>query len=682
MLRFYVTSQTHRKVQAFLLVAILSVSEVRRVSSISFAANQFKSGGSARNAQNLVHGRYDDGPKHMVAPPAAVRALQAAMQNPKLQSHLKLFAEAMNDVLTNPKLQEMARLAPEHLKAILEDPRLSEQSKLLAEQIKALAREPKVQELNKVVLEATEKLTESRYLQKHVKLASKQLSPIVEDTRLRQQSKLFVEQLDTLMKDPKVKGRHLQESVKAFSEQLKAIMETAGLREHSTLFAEHIKSIVEHPEVHEAAKVGSAQLKAIMQDHDLMERVELASEQSRAMIEHPVLQEHSKLFAQSIEAVMTDSDVKERAAAAAKQLDAIMRDPAIHEYSEAIRAHLISQKIDSGPALDFFSLAEVNLSSLRVSLLPLGDSRAAASLVPHPGRAASRRALPFGDPLNLRGRHPAQGRASPSQGARPPLVGAAALAAMVPAAANAAYALSDLDAATKMDPRSFQPVCPASDDFYRLAQTLVVGAVGPESYKEYAPLIAGGLLRLRLEICVLESFFYEAIIPFIKEKGISWVLPLHETVETFLAGVIFAVASNFILIGSTKIASVIFIYADILLGLPLRTIGGVGWRSLEDKAFEAKAAAAPPEPPRAWWKGAKPRVPPDIDEVWNASAGSPGGLAQLILWGLIYGAGQASAGVRKTVEAADTFSGRYLLLLTVSYVGLKFVHYKIFPDFP
>ena len=37
---------------------------------------------------------------------------------------------------------------------------------------------------------------------------------------------------------------------------------------------------------------------------------------------------------------------------------------------------------------------------------------------------------------------------------------------------------------------------------------------------------------------------YEAIVPFVKENGLSWVLPLHETVETFLAGVIFAVASS------------------------------------------------------------------------------------------------------------------------------------------
>ena len=94
---------------------------------------------------------------------------------------------------------------------------------------------------------------------------------------------------------------------------------------------------------------------------------------------------------------------------------------------------------------------------------------------------------------------------------------------------------------------SCSQVCPASDGFYRFAQGTVTSVVGPAAFKEYAPLIAGGLLRVRLELCVVESFFYEAIIPFIKKNGLSWVLPLHETVETFLAGTVFAVASNFIL---------------------------------------------------------------------------------------------------------------------------------------
>lgn len=57
-------------------------------------------------------------------------------------------------------------------------------------------------------------------------------------------------------------------------------------------------------------------------------------------------------------------------------------------------------------------------------------------------------------------------------------------------------------------------------------------SIGQENVVEYGPLIASVLLRIRLELCVLESFLYEAVLPFIQKKGLSWVLPLHETVGT------------------------------------------------------------------------------------------------------------------------------------------------------
>ena len=119
--------------------------------------------------------------------------------------------------------------------------------------------------------------------------------------------------------------------------------------------------------------------------------------------------------------------------------------------------------------------------------------------------------------------------------------------------------------------------CPASDAVYRFGQTAIIGVVGQENFAEYRPLILRGFLRVRLELCVVESYVNETIVPFVREKGLSWVLPVHETVETFLAGVVFAVSSNFILIGSTKIASVIAIYGDLVVGFPLRLIGDFGW---------------------------------------------------------------------------------------------------------
>jgi len=270
-----------------------------------------------------------------------------------------------------------------------------------------------------------------------------------------------------------------------------------------------------------------------------------------------------------------------------------------------------------------------------------------------------------------------------------PAVSAALLTAPASALADVLGAVDIKPYEAVLDPRNFVPVCPASDGFYRFGQTLVVGLVGGDNYKEYAPLIAGGLLRVRLELCVVESFVYEAIIPFIKDKGLSWVLPLHETVETFLAGVIFAVASNFILIGSTKLVTVIFTYGDFFVGFPLRVVGGIGWRALEEKAM--------PDPPpkedddevggfkgllRALFRKPVEVVRPSIDEVIEANVDSPKEIASLALWGSLRATGELSGGVRRAIETLDVFVGRYLLLTTVGYVGIKFVHYKLFDPFP
>jgi len=316
-----------------------------------------------------------------------------------------------------------------------------------------------------------------------------------------------------------------------------------------------------------------------------------------------------------------------------------------------------------------------------------GCCSASAFTVQTSRRAAAPSAPLFGDPLHLHSWSPPSARRSVGAAA----AGAAAAAILGPPQSATAAGpgiglplgvdIPGFDASV-LDPSKFQPVCPASDGFYRFGQSLVVGVVGQEGYKEYAPLIAGGLLRVRLELCVVESFFYEAIIPFIRDNGLSWVLPLHETVETFLAGTVFAVATNFILLGSTKIITVLATYADIFLGFPFRVVGGVGWRRLEDRALEAMKAAAPPEPPRPWWRGKKPRPEVPLEEVVNASSGTNGGKAQLAVWGSLLAVGQTANFFRQAVEAVDVFVGRYLLITTVTYVGIKFVHFKLFDPFP
>jgi len=190
-----------------------------------------------------------------------------------------------------------------------------------------------------------------------------------------------------------------------------------------------------------------------------------------------------------------------------------------------------------------------------------------------------------------------------------------------------------------LDPSTFVPVCQFSDTFYRSAQKVVFRLAGKDTYQEYAPLIAGSLLRVRLEFCVLESFVQESIIPFVKARGLSWVFPVKETLETFVAGVVFAVASNLVLIGSTKIITIVVSYVDFFFGLPLRLIFGF----TNDRLKDTKNPVG------------------KVVEVGS-------GVGKFV--------GEVSGVTRRVVEGADIFVGRYLLLTTVGYVILKFLKFK------
>eukprot|EP00217_Crustomastix_stigmatica_P000501 CAMPEP_0183819666 /NCGR_PEP_ID=MMETSP0803_2-20130417/64251_1 /TAXON_ID=195967 /ORGANISM="Crustomastix stigmata, Strain CCMP3273" /LENGTH=203 /DNA_ID=CAMNT_0026064555 /DNA_START=360 /DNA_END=968 /DNA_ORIENTATION=- len=96
---------------------------------------------------------------------------------------------------------------------------------------------------------------------------------------------------------------------------------------------------------------------------------------------------------------------------------------------------------------------------------------------------------------------------------------------------------------------------------------------GSENIEDYRPLINDVLIRVRTELCVLESFVRETAIPFFRNHGFTWIFPFHETTETYLAGVVFMIGLNFILLGSTKILAVIGIYHDITFGLISRVVG-------------------------------------------------------------------------------------------------------------
>lgn len=242
------------------------------------------------------------------------------------------------------------------------------------------------------------------------------------------------------------------------------------------------------------------------------------------------------------------------------------------------------------------------------------------------------------------------------------------------------------------NPDNFRPVCPSSDGLYRLLQGTTEAIVGEEQFVEYGPLIAGGLLRVRLELCVVESFFNEAVGPFIKQNGLTWILPLHETVETFLAGTIFALATTFILVGSTKIVSVLITYGDVFLGGPMRLFGGFIFDRARGKPVTLdigvgtfkKRLVGPPVGEGGWKEeNQRNKDGESLTQILESLGGLELSAYPLVaLSGAVKGTGEVSKVLREILEALDVFVGRYLTLIATGYIGLKFIHFKVFPDFP
>jgi hypothetical protein len=63
-------------------------------------------------------------------------------------------------------------------------------------------------------------------------------------------------------------------------------------------------------------------------------------------------------------------------------------------------------------------------------------------------------------------------------------------------------------------------VCPASDGLFRVGQQFALNVAGDQNIEDYRPLINDVLIRVRTELCVLESFVRETATPFIKAKGV------------------------------------------------------------------------------------------------------------------------------------------------------------------
>lgn len=177
--------------------------------------------------------------------------------------------------------------------------------------------------------------------------------------------------------------------------------------------------------------------------------------------------------------------------------------------------------------------------------------------------------------------------------------------------------------------------------------------IGKENVAEYAPLISSLLLRVRLELCVIESYFFEAVLPFINQRGVSWVLPIHETVETLLTGSIFAIATNIILLTGTKIISFILIWIDLFTGLPARFFSGIIQKftgtSSDDKNKDNKM-------------------------VSNTANNKINGFQIFSLILEVYG--KSVGALKQGVDILDNFINKYLFLTTALYIGIKVLNFK------
>lgn len=220
-----------------------------------------------------------------------------------------------------------------------------------------------------------------------------------------------------------------------------------------------------------------------------------------------------------------------------------------------------------------------------------------------------------------------------------------------------------------LTPETFRPVCPASDGLYGFGKAAADGLLGSEG-AEYRPLAIEALLRVRLEVCVLESFVYEAVVPFVQRKGLGWILPFHETIDTVIAGTVFAVAVNFILFGTTKILSVLGIYHDFLIGAPLRLIG-----------FAILPERKPKDTPliQINWPGTKSQE--QIEEE-DKEPPEPPAAPLAIFGGICKGYGIFAEILKDFLEGVDTFAGRYLAFFSILYIAFKWAHFRLFNDFP
>ena len=257
---------------------------------------------------------------------------------------------------------------------------------------------------------------------------------------------------------------------------------------------------------------------------------------------------------------------------------------------------------------------------------------------------------------------------------------------------------------------NFSPVCPASDGVFRVGQRLALSLAGDSNIENYRPLINDVLIRVRTELCVLESFVRETAIPFVQTKGLGWVLPRHETSETYLAGVVFVVGANFILLGSTKVVAILAIYHDLSVGLVARGMGGLlGFmspgdvRKAREEEFEKLMTKQMEETKKVMLDAnmsaserekktteISTRYATEMEKIKSTQedkerSDETSGIAKFRKGARVIAIplkvyGTVSRKTREILEVFDTFCSRYFVAFTVTYIIVKTLHYVVFPD--
>jgi len=257
---------------------------------------------------------------------------------------------------------------------------------------------------------------------------------------------------------------------------------------------------------------------------------------------------------------------------------------------------------------------------------------------------------------------------------------------------------------------NFSPVCPASDGVFRVGQRVALSLAGDSNIENYRPLINDVLIRVRTELCVLESFVRETAIPFVQTKGLGWVLPKHETSETYLAGVVFVVGANFILLGSTKVVAILAIYHDLSLGLVARGMGGLlGFmspgdvRKAREEEFEKLMTKQMEETKKVMLDAnmsasereqktteISTRYAMEMERIKTTQedrerSDETSGVAKFRKGASVVAIplklyGTVSRKTREVLEVFDTFCSRYFVAFTVTYIIVKTLHYVVFPD--